>query len=776
MKKVTSSLALASVLGMPGSALAASGDEIDACRREVAQATGRYVSQMAKYVTTCHDKRIKGKVPAATDCNDVAAAADALGKAFPAEVLDSDIDASGHDCNGVLPAEASYHSCPVPCDSIAVADWTSVDSCMQCLTQTHLEGFASSTLGAPAGALDTVDTPCARALVRGAAMTLKTMLDANTRCVDEFPEPNACLGLSRSGRLRVNAARSKSATRVTRACPSANFANIGTCATAFSNAGCVVAEAQEAGMLLGFDAGRMAGEPVSDAPATYLSVSTAARSACAIRSDGAADCWTVEGLTPLSPFGRFSQIAVADDGYSERRACGIRPDGSMDCWAIPGGFPPDISHPAGTFVKVSGSGGFSCAIRTDGTLTCWGGYNGVAPTGIFQELSSGSYHSCAIRDDGTVACWAYSPGAATSPPPGTFTKLAAGTSFTCGLRPDQSIECWGTDTDGTTVPPAGAFTEISASGYSACALKTDQTITCWGQSPAAPVGTFSSVSVNPERSCAVRTDGILVCWSQTRTELRPDPKQYMRVESGISSSCAIATDNTITCRGDHYLNLPPPGLFVQVVGGGGSNSCGIHTDGTLECWGGGATTPPAGTFTQISASSEMDYACAVRTDQSADCWGSGFSEMPTTLPGSFTQVSTGYQFLCGLHVDSSVECWGSTFDGQSLPPPVDFASISSAALHSCGLTPEGWVRCWGTSEGGSSDVPFETGPYVQVATGGNRYHSGQNCALRPEGTLDCWPYDRALPLPDVYSYVSVQEYDPCAIGRNGSWKCWSAFR
>jgi hypothetical protein len=770
-------LAFCGWIGAAGNSSAATNAELAPCRLAVSEDTERYVSRITKIVAGCHDSRVKGKVPADTDCNDVESAAAALGKSLPGEILDGDIGDPGKACDFFTPSDAGYNSCPSPCDSITVSSWADVDSCMQCVTQTHLEDFVSSALGVPTLPLDRDSRTCARALIRGASTMVQTILDANTRCVDATQNSNKCLSFSVDGRIRMARVRSKVATQVTRSCAVANFASIGSCATAYGNAGCVLAEAQEAGMLLAYDARRMIGEPVPHTAPAFVAVTTTSDAACGIRSDGAVECWSNDGTTVPAPPGRFARLSSAgSSGWSDQRACGIHFDGSIDCWPLDHGYfnSTVLDSPSGTFTRISNSASRLCAVRTDGTLACTG--FGPPPAGTFLEIATEDSFACAIRSDLTVQCWG-SGAAVASPPSGTFAQIAVGFGFGCGIHTDQSIECWGADSNGSTTPPPGTFTHIASTDSGVCAIATDATVHCWGLAPAAPAGTAIDVDIGSGRICVVRTNGDVSCVTGTENSLWPDRDQYTKVSNGRANVCAIRTDGSIGCRGypGYGLLSPPSGSFVE-IDLGHDHACGIHNDQTVECWGNnleGEATAPAGTFTQLSAGN--DYNCGVRTDQSAFCWGSNFYQLLTPPAGTFTQMETGDYFACGLHTDSSVECWGNDYDGWTAPPAIDFASFSTAPDHSCGLTPDGWVWCWGTNDHQANDAPFERGPYVKLETGGGGVNNSgpTTCGLRPEGTLDCWPYGYAVPPPGVYTDVSTDNAVNCGIRSDGAWVCWS---
>ena len=180
---------------------------------------------------------------------------------------------------------------------------------------------------------------------------------------------------------------------------------------------------------------------LDDIPAgSFSAVSAGYGHSCAIRTNGEIECWgsnTTSRQDPntgedvsfhtgqaTAPAGSFSAVSAA---YSH--SCAIRPDGAIECWgglAVIEGLPSGGASvaqwelplpPAGSFTAVSAGSDFanstahSCAIRAEsGAIACWGlsGYGLIdaRPTGRFTAVSaSGNYHACAIRDTGAIVCW-----------------------------------------------------------------------------------------------------------------------------------------------------------------------------------------------------------------------------------------------------------------------------------------------------------------------------------------------------------------------------------
>ena len=57
-------------------------------------------------------------------------------------------------------------------------------------------------------------------------------------------------------------------------------------------------------------------------------------------------------------------------------SCALRSDGAVECWGKP--LPDGSALPGGSFVGVTVGGEHACALGTDGAPVCWGD-NQIAP-------------------------------------------------------------------------------------------------------------------------------------------------------------------------------------------------------------------------------------------------------------------------------------------------------------------------------------------------------------------------------------------------------------
>lgn len=422
--------------------------------------------------------------------------------------------------------------------------------------------------------------------------------------------------------------------------------------------------------------------------------------------------------------GTVAQVSAGDS-----HGCALRTDSTVVCW----GNNSDLqaTPPPGTFVQISAGGTHSCGIRRYGKVVCWGTWENRGAPGTFKQVSAGDRHTCGVRTDGRLHCWGYN---IYSPvPTGTFAQVSAGSSHTCAVRTDGSVACWGVNSYGQVTAPAGTFSQVSAGTYHSCGVRTDATAACWGNNwygqATPPAGTFSQVSAGRYRTCGVRTNGTVACW------------------------------------GSGYLEqlVPPTGTFSH-VSAGRDYTCGVRTEGTLVCW------PPidpvmvlTARFSQVSITTgfAVEHVCAVRLDGSVGCWGENFYGQATPPPGTFSQVSVGYQHSCGVRTDGTLACWGKA---PGAPPTGTFSQVS-AKLIDCAVRTEGTIACWGENEYRSLGPP-PTGTFRHVALS-----EGSACGLRTDGTLACW-HGQATSPTGTFSQIAAGEGHFCGVRTEGTVACW----
>ena len=94
-------------------------------------------------------------------------------------------------------------------------------------------------------------------------------------------------------------------------------------------------------------------------------------------------------------------------------------------------------------------------------------------------------------------------------------------------------------------------------------------------------------------------------------------------------------------------------------------------------------------------------------------------------------------------------------------------ALALGQFHACALRPNGSVDCWGNnSNGQAADQP---GPYTAIAA-----NDSATCGLRPDGSADCWGLtsqggtDQAGP----FTQISGGAYSFCGVKADNSVACW----
>lgn len=229
-------------------------------------------------------------------------------------------------------------------------------------------------------------------------------------------------------------------------------------------------------------------------------------------------------------------------------ACAVLTDGSAQCWGnndygqlgdgtTQGSTAPVKVQELTDVTQISAGRDHTCAALADGTAHCWG----MNRTGLLgddsaldssvpvpvqvkgltgaTEISSGESHTCAATQNGAAHCWGddnYDSKIGPSANPGRYQRepaqvsgmanvstVASGRNQTCAALQDGSVYCWGAYDKGNVDARSGILigrsepnkieglsgvTQVAAGNSFACALSQDGSVHCWGSEFAANLG------------------------------------------------------------------------------------------------------------------------------------------------------------------------------------------------------------------------------------------------------------------------------------------------
>jgi len=197
----------------------------------------------------------------------------------------------------------------------------------------------------------------------------------------------------------------------------------------------------------------------------------------------------------------------------------------------------------------------------------------------------------------------------------------------------------------------------------------------------------------------------------------------------------------------------------------------------------------------------------------SSCSGGASSGMIT---GRSTVGASTYH-SCAVLAGGSVRCWGYNYDGElgdgtgtnSLVPVAvaglsDAITVSVSAYHACALRAGGEVACWGANGSGElgsgstttySLVPAAVSGLTDATaiSGGTSFGSTHTCAVRIDGTVQCWGLNASGELGNgsttdataMFSLVPVAvsgltgataiatgSAHTCALAGDGAIWCW----
>ena len=99
-------------------------------------------------------------------------------------------------------------------------------------------------------------------------------------------------------------------------------------------------------------------------------------------------------------------------------------------------------------------------------------------------------------------------------------------------------------------------------------------------------------------------------------------------------------------------------------------------------------------------------------------------------------------------------------------------ALDAGTDHTCALRQNGTMECWGRSPYGQLNVP-PSEVVTQVSAG-----FATTCAIRPDASIGCWGSDGSgqtnVPTTGAYTQVSAGFYQVCALGTDQKVVCWGA--
>jgi len=303
----------------------------------------------------------------------------------------------------------------------------------------------------------------------------------------------------------------------------------------------------------GWQTGSTGADKQVPAPVAGLSngvaVSMGYEFSCAL-ADGAVQCWGAgssgqhgdgTGVTSYIPKTTLlaSPTAVSFPKQGHWHACAITSNGGAECWGY------DKHGVLGLGVATT------TAHLTPAPV--------VNLSGV-EQLSMGEFHSCALTTGGNVKCWGYNGfgelgngelgGSDAYPTPVDVVNLtgakqiAAGKQYTCAITADDGVACWGSGSYGklgngtlnfkSSPFPVSNLSDVGqvASGFGhACAVKHDGTVWCWGRNDYGQLGNGSieeahvpvqvpnisdaaRVATGFYHTCAATDSGQVFCWGR----------------------------------------------------------------------------------------------------------------------------------------------------------------------------------------------------------------------------------------------------------------------
>jgi len=334
----------------------------------------------------------------------------------------------------------------------------------------------------------------------------------------------------------------------------------------------------------------------------------------------------------------------------------------------------------------------------------------------FSAISAGERHTCAMKNSGAIYCWG-----------GSWHGQAGPANGTCSSQPCVTVP--------TYITSAGMSGQMDAGYDHTCMIDgTMGQATCWGDNGHGElgVGTYKAQNPSPLGVIASPSTGALVVFSS--------------ISAGKYSTCGTAADG-VYCWGIMAGWVTAPTRQVNSAGFIGAtvgyqHACAIFTgNGAREprCWGanelgsagqpiGQWDVPPtanAGLGANVNrVTTAVYFTCADQSNGTVQCMGDNlfgqlangssgertFTNVPQTVAGMLSGVSTSSNHACALDPTGHAFCWGAGADGQlgngvqalaTSPQAVNttmtFRAIAAGDHHTCAIGTDNRIYCWGSN-------------------------------------------------------------------------------
>ena len=245
---------------------------------------------------------------------------------------------------------------------------------------------------------------------------------------------------------------------------------------------------------------------VSASGQTYTSIALGPNHACAIASNGAAQCW-----------GQGTSGQLGDNTYVTRSAPSTVGDGR-------------------TYTSISAGASHSCGVTTSGAAFCWG-YGGNGEKGDGFNASS----SVPVAVGGGLL----------------FTSVSAASQYTCGRATTGVAYCWGLNNSGqigdgtqtarslpTAVLGSMTFAKVTTRGATVCGRITAGQPYCWGYG-----GYYGSIG-----------DGAFT------DRLTPSAVSWIQGTPGLAVSLVLSAGNNQSATRGTNVGTPPSVIVKDFAG------------------------------------------------------------------------------------------------------------------------------------------------------------------------------------------------------------------